>query len=136
MKKSENCQQISDFSGFFRITNQFLVLLLNIPNFEEIFFFHFFFQICFEFCVEFLEFLGKLIPQNSTRTPRNRFHIPRSPRKENLSFLDSSRKEILRGIDIPTVSVHTNFKFGIFFSFQRKRQSSWSRSVLVGPTFS
>ena len=53
-------------------------------------FFWIFFQILFEFWGDFQDFGVDSFLENSPRTPRNRFHIPRSPRNVNLSFLDSS----------------------------------------------
>ena len=59
-------------------------------KFRAEFFFWIFFQDFFEFFGDFQNFWDNSFLENSPRTPRNRFHIPRSPRNINLSFLDSS----------------------------------------------
>ena len=53
-------------------------------------FFWIFFQTFFEVLGDFKYFWDSSFLENSPRTPRNRFHIPRSPRNAILLFLDSS----------------------------------------------
>ena len=116
-------------SRFFGISVQFFELLQNIPSFEIsiwCWIFHwFFFQNISKFLWDFQDFLvsfGITYSWNSPRTPRNRFHIPRSPRNVNLPFLDSS---IPRGMkfseELPSLQ-GTYWLFGrqkIYLTFSR-----------------
>ena len=56
------------------------------------------------------EVLNKIIPRNSPRTPRNRFHIPRSSKNDKLSFLDSSIPRRMKFSEELPFLPHTLFK--------------------------